>query len=63
MIEAGLELVDKHLRSLIDCLAKPLLFIFVSDHGELFGEDGFVGHGPFFHRMLFDVPLAVGVVR
>jgi hypothetical protein len=60
---AGLEMVDKHLRDLIDCLAKPLLFIFVSDHGELFGEDGFVGHGPFFHRLLFEVPLALGVVR
>ena len=60
---AGLEMVDKHMRDLIDCLAKPLLFIFVSDHGELFGEDGFVGHGPFFHRVLFEVPLALGVVR
>ncbi len=60
---AGLEMVDKYLHSLIDCLAKPLLFVFASDHGELFGEDGYVGHGPFFHRVLFDVPLAVGVVK
>ena len=60
---AGLERIDKRLCMLIDRLRKPLLLVFVSDHGELFGEDGFVGHGPFFHRALFDVPLAAGVIR
>jgi len=60
---AGLEYIDKHINGLVDCLRKPLLLIFVSDHGELFGEDGFIGHGPFFHRLLFEVPLAAGVIR
>jgi arylsulfatase A-like enzyme len=60
---AGLERLDKDISVLVDRLRKPLLLIFVSDHGELFGEDGFVGHGPFFHRLLFDVPLAAGVIR
>jgi Sulfatase len=60
---AGLECIDKHLAGLVACLRKPLLLLFVSDHGELFGEDGFVGHGPFFHRLLFEVPLAAGVIR
>ena len=58
----GLERIDRDLSGLIACLAKPLLLIFASDHGELFGEDGLVGHGPFVHRLLFEVPLAVGVV-
>jgi arylsulfatase A-like enzyme len=60
---AGLERIDKHLDGFIAGLRKPLLLIFVSDHGELFGEDGYVGHGPFFHRLLFEVPLAAGVIR
>jgi hypothetical protein len=30
-------------------------FIIMSDHGELFGEDGFFGHGPIFHAKVFEV--------
>lgn len=31
-----------------------------SDHGELFGEDGFFGHGPVCHEKVFEVPFVEG---
>ena len=33
-----------------------------SDHGELFGEDGFFGHGPICHEKVFEVPFVEGRV-
>jgi glucan phosphoethanolaminetransferase (alkaline phosphatase superfamily) len=30
-------------------------FLIMSDHGELFGEDGYFGHGPIFHPKVFEV--------
>ena len=33
-----------------------------SDHGELFGEDGYFGHGPVFHEKVFEVPFVEGRV-
>jgi len=30
-------------------------FMVMSDHGELFGEDGYFGHGPIFHEKVFQV--------
>jgi len=35
-------------------------FIVTSDHGELFGEDGYFGHGPIFHPKVFEVPYIEG---
>ncbi len=34
-----------------------------SDHGELFGEDGYFGHGPVFHEKVFEVPFIEGRIR
>jgi hypothetical protein len=30
-------------------------FMIMSDHGELFGEEGYFGHGPIFHPKVFEV--------
>ncbi len=30
-------------------------FMIMSDHGELFGEEGYFGHGPIFHEKVFEV--------
>ncbi|RKZ13101.1 metalloenzyme [bacterium] len=30
-------------------------FMVMSDHGELFGEDGYFGHGPIYHEKVFEV--------
>ena len=59
----GFEKAQLQLEALIDLLEKPLLLIVTSDHGELFGEDNYFGHGPFFHPLLFEVPLAMGVIK
>ena len=32
-----------------------------SDHGELFGENGFFGHGPIVHDKVFEVPFVEGM--
>ena len=37
-------------------------FIITSDHGELFGEDGFSGHGPIFHEKVFEGPFVEGLL-
>ncbi|MDS4020713.1 MAG: sulfatase-like hydrolase/transferase [Candidatus Competibacter sp.] len=36
--------------------------IITSDHGELFGEDGYFGHGPIMHEKVFEVPFIEGRV-
>ena len=35
-------------------------FIVTADHGELFGEDDFFGHGPIMHEKCFEVPFVEG---
>jgi len=35
-------------------------FIVTADHGELFGEDGYFGHGPIMHPKCFEVPFVEG---
>jgi arylsulfatase A-like enzyme len=37
-------------------------FIVTADHGELFGEDGYFGHGPIMHPKCFEVPFVEGRV-
>jgi len=59
----AMERVDQGLCLLVERLPKPMLLLFTSDHGELFGEEGYFGHGPFVHPLLFEVPLAIGVIR
>ncbi|MGK7903840.1 MAG: sulfatase-like hydrolase/transferase [Hormoscilla sp.] len=34
--------------------------IITADHGELFGESGYFGHGPVMHEKCFEVPFAEG---
>lgn len=35
--------------------------IITADHGELFGESGYFGHGPVMHEKCFEVPFAEGL--
>ncbi len=37
--------------------------IITADHGELFGEDGYFGHGPIMHEKTFEVPFIEGRIR
>ncbi|WP_406455768.1 hypothetical protein OG782_28720 [Streptomyces sp. NBC_00876] len=58
----AVEVADRRLGAVIEQLPKPLAVVVTADHGELFGEDGMFGHGPYFHPALFQVPLTMGVV-
>ena len=57
------EKVDENLKVLFESCPENTYFIICADHGELFGEDDFFGHGPIFHELLFKVPFAEGKVR
>jgi hypothetical protein len=38
-------------------------FIITADHGELFGEDGYFGHGPIMHEKCFEIPFVEGRLK
>ena len=54
--------VDSVVEQLIDHLPKNTWLIITSDHGELFGEAGYFGHGPINHDKVLEVPLVEGLV-
>jgi hypothetical protein len=45
---------------LFDRLPDDTWMIVTSDHGELFGEDRYFGHGPIMHEKVFEVPFVEG---
>ena len=47
---------------LFDALPSDTWVIVTSDHGELFGEDRYFGHGPVNHEKVFEVPFVEGIV-
>ena len=47
---------------LFDHVPRNTWIIVTSDHGELFGEDGYFGHGPIAHDKVFEVPFVEGMV-
>ena len=57
---ACVEYVDAQFGKLLDKCPDNTHFIITSDHGELFGEDGFFGHGPIMHEKVFEVPFLEG---
>jgi hypothetical protein len=52
---ACVEHCDKVIGKLMDRCPDNTYFMVMSDHGELFGEDGYFGHGPIFHEKVFEV--------
>ncbi len=54
------EHVDALLGALIDKAPANTSFIVTADHGELFGEDDYFGHGPVMHPKCFEVPFLEG---
>lgn len=52
---ACVEHLDGVVGKLMDRCPKNTHFMIMSDHGELFGEDGYFGHGPIFHEKVFEV--------
>jgi hypothetical protein len=55
--------LDSVLERLFDLVPKGTWVIVTSDHGELFGEGGYFGHGPILHEKVFEVPFVEGLVR
>jgi membrane-anchored protein YejM (alkaline phosphatase superfamily) len=37
-------------------------YIVTADHGELFGEEGYFGHGPIMHEKCFEIPFVEGLL-
>ena len=54
------EYIDGKIGELMDMTPPNTHFIVTADHGELFGEDGYFGHGPIMHEKCFEVPFVEG---
>jgi hypothetical protein len=54
--------LDGVVERLFNLVPSNTWIIVTSDHGELFGEDGFFGHGPIAHDKVFEVPFIEGRV-
>jgi arylsulfatase A-like enzyme len=55
--------LDTVIEELFDLVPKNTYITITSDHGELFGEDGYFGHGPIQHEKVFEVPFLEGQLR
>jgi hypothetical protein len=55
------EYVDRLIGELFKKCPANTHFIVTADHGELFGEDGYFGHGPIMHEKCFEVPFLEGL--
>ena len=55
--------VDQSIEELFDLLPSNTFVTITSDHGELFGEEGYFGHGPIQHEKVFEVPFIEGKLR
>ncbi len=49
------EHLDREVGKFLERCPDNTYFMIMSDHGELFGEDGYFGHGPIFHEKVFEV--------
>jgi hypothetical protein len=56
------EYVDGQVGRLMSTAPPNVHYIVTADHGELFGEDGYFGHGPIMHEKVFEVPFVEGRV-
>jgi hypothetical protein len=54
--------LDRVIAELFDRLPSNTWVIVTSDHGELFGEDRYFGHGPVMHEKVLEVPYVEGLV-
>ena len=54
--------LDGVMGRLFDLVPSNTWIVVTSDHGELFGEDGFFGHGPVAHEKVLEVPFVEGMV-
>jgi hypothetical protein len=55
--------IDRVVEELFDLAPQGTYITITADHGELFGEDGFFGHGPIQHEKVYEVPFVEGKLR
>ncbi len=55
--------VDRQVETLFDLCPANTYVTITSDHGELFGESGYFGHGPIQHEKGVEVPFVEGRLR
>jgi glucan phosphoethanolaminetransferase (alkaline phosphatase superfamily) len=55
--------LDTVVEELFDIVPANTYITITSDHGELFGEEGYFGHGPIQHPKVFEVPFVEGKLR
>ena len=55
--------LDSVVEELFDLAPKNTYVTITADHGELFGEEGYFGHGPIQHKKVLEVPFVEGKVR
>lgn len=59
----AVEYLDKVVEELYDVVPDNTWITITADHGELFGEGGYFGHGPIMHEKVFEVPFIEGKLR
>lgn len=55
--------LDGVFSELFDLVPPKTHIVVTADHGELFGESGYFGHGPIMHDKCFEVPFLEGRIR
>ncbi|MEA3266918.1 MAG: sulfatase-like hydrolase/transferase [Candidatus Fermentibacteria bacterium] len=55
--------LDSVFERLFDMVPKNTWITVTADHGELFGEEGYFGHGPIYSKKVFQVPFLEGKIR
>lgn len=60
---ATLRGLDRCFEKLFDTVPAGTWVVVTADHGELFGEGGYFGHGPIVHDKVLEVPFVEGLVR
>jgi membrane-anchored protein YejM (alkaline phosphatase superfamily) len=55
--------LDTVVEKLFDSVPANTYITITADHGELFGEQGYFGHGPIQHEKVFEVPFVEGKLR
>lgn len=60
--EDSIRYIDVVIPQLFDLLPRGTYMTITADHGDCFGEDGFVGHGEVWNKMVLEVPFIEGRV-
>ena len=60
---AAVRYLDGVIEELVDIVPGNTFITVTGDHGELFGEDGYFGHGPIMHPKVLEVPFVEAQIR